>query len=217
MLRLETLLISPIFLLIVLLAVAFTGWLFAVKLFSPSDRFWRISHFLGLFFASLGIFGILKDSRRFFYEREYYKCQKQIEAEYRWRLKSNLNEGLYCRKFIKTEFGPSNIDMMQQDYDLTCQWIKDNKMYIYECYYRQIPIINDSILFPKAQLSDVILKNYFSELRQCINDYNNDISKLEEYEEGLRMNDFEVYYLVFSTLFIAIGLGWEFVKFFARR
>ena len=90
-------------------------------------------------------------------------------------------------------------------------------MYIYECYYRQIPIINDSILFPKAQLSDVILKNYFSELRQCINDYNNDISKLEEYEEGLRMNDFEVYYLVFSPLFIAIGLGWEFVKFFARR
>lgn len=217
MLRLETLLISPIFLLIVLLAVAFAGWLFAVKLFSPSDRFWRISHFLGLFFASLGIFGILKDSRRFFYEREYYKCKNRIEGVYSCKLISNLNEDFYYRVFNETEFSPDDKDMMQQDYNLTYQWIKNNKKYISECYYKQMTIAVDSIMFPKRQFSDTILDDYFKGLRQCITDYNNDISKLEEYEEGLRMNDFEVYYLVFSPLFIAIGLGWEFVKFFARR
>lgn len=106
---------------------------------------------------------------------------------------------------------------MQQDYNLTYQWIKNNKKYISECYYKQMTIAVDSIMFPKRQFSDTILDDYFKGLRQCITDYNNDISKLEEYEEGLRMNDFEVYYLVFSPLFIAIGLGWEFVKFFARR
>lgn len=217
MLRLETLLISPVFLLIVLLIVAFTGWLFTVKIFSPNDKFWRITQFLGLLFASLGVFGIIKDSRQFFFEREYYKSQKQIEADYRWRLISNLNEDFYCRVFNETEFSPDDNGLMQQDYNLTYQWIKDNKKYISECYYKQILISVDSIMFPKRQFSDTILDDYFKGLRQCITDYNNDILKLDEYKKGLKMNDFEVYYLVFSPIFLAIGLGWEFVKFFARR
>ena len=43
------------------------------------------------------------------------------------------------------------------------------------------------------------------------------LSKLREYEQGQQPNIFELLYIIFSPFFLAIGLGWEFVKFFAKR
>lgn len=54
-------------------------------------------------------------------------------------------------------------------------------------------------------------------MRKCVTDYNNDIEELREYKRGLQPNIYELYYIVLSPLFLAIGLGWEFVKFFAKR
>lgn len=51
MLLLEKLLISPCFLLGVLIAVAILGWLFAIKLYTPSDKFWRASNLISLIFT----------------------------------------------------------------------------------------------------------------------------------------------------------------------
>ena len=41
--------------------------------------------------------------------------------------------------------------------------------------------------------------------------------KLREYEQGQQPNIFELLYTIFSPFFLAIGLEWEFVKFFAKR
>lgn len=165
----------------------------------------------------MGIFGVIKDSRQIFYEREYYQNKLRIEGNYRWRFISNLNEDIYCREFIETEYSPSNLSTMQEDYNKTCQWIKDNKRYFFECYSKQEPIIIDSIINPKLQVSDQILEQYFKDMYQCIAEYNDDIAKLREYEQGQQPNIFELLYIIFSPFFLAIGLGWEFVKFFAKR
>lgn len=217
MLTIENLLISPYFHLCILIVVAFIGWLLVVKLYTPSDKFWRISNFAGLLLTCLGIFGIVKDSRQIFYEREYYKCQMRIESVYKWRLISNLNEEFYCREFIETEYSPSDLTTMQEEYNATCQWIKANKEYFWKCYFRQKPIIVDSIIYPRLQVSDQILKQYFKDIQQYITDYNDDIAKLREYEYGQQPDTFELLYIIFSPFFLAIGLGWEFVKFFAKR
>lgn len=217
MLLIERLLISPCFLSGVLLFTVFTGWLFAIKIFTPCDKFWRIANFLGLIFTCLGIFCILKDSRQIFYEREYYKSQIQIESQYKWRLISNLNEDYYCQGFIRTEYSPLNFNLIQEDYYTTCQWIKDNKNYLSECYYKQKPIVVDSICYPQLLTSDQILKNYFRDIQQCISDYNKDIAKQKEFQRGQQPNIFELFYIILSPILLAIGLGWEFVKFFAKR
>ena len=217
MLPVEKLLISPCFLLGILLFIAFFGSLFSVRLFKPSDKFWRTSNLVGLLFTCLGIFGVIKDSRQIFYEREYYQNKLRIEGYYRWRLISNLNEDIYCREFIETEYSPRNLSTMQEDYNKTCQWIKDNKRYFFECYSKQEPIIIDSIINPKMQVSDHILEQYFKDMQLCIAEYNDDIAKLREYEQGQQPNIFELLYTIFSPFFLAIGLGWEFVKFFAKR
>lgn len=216
MLQVEKLLISPWLLLSILLVVAFFGWLFAVKIFSPSDRFWRATNFCALLFTCLGIFGMVKDSRQFFCEREYYQCQRYIESDYGRRLRLNFNEFLYCREFIKTEYSPSNLSTMQEDYDLTCQWINEYKDYFFECYSNQEPIVADSIIFPKLQSSNQVLEYYFDDIQQYITDYNSDIMELRSYKQGLYLNAYELYYMIFSPLLLAIGLGWEFVKFFAK-
>lgn len=213
----EQLLILPWLYLIILLLVAFFGWLFLVKIFSLHDRFWRISNFCALLLTCLGILGMVKDTRQIFYEREYYKCHMRIESVYRWRMISNFNEDIYCRVFIENEYSPGNLNAMQGDYDLTYRWIKKYKEYFFECYSNQKLINTDSISYPKLQASDPILERYFNDMRKCVTDYNNDIEELREYKRGLQPNIYELYYIVLSPLFLAIGLGWEFVKFFAKR
>lgn len=54
-------------------------------------------------------------------------------------------------------------------------------------------------------------------MQQYIADYNDDIVKLREYKYGQQPNTFELLYIIFSPFFLAIGLGWEFVKFFAKQ
>lgn len=217
MLLIEKLLISPLFLLGVLLLTVFVGWLLAIKIFAPRDKFWRIANLCGLVFTCFGIFGVVKDSRQIFYEREYYRNQMRIEGQYKWRLLSNLNEDYYCQEFIETEHSPKNLNLIQEDYFTTCQWIKDYKGYLSECYYKQKPISIDSINYPVLFTSDRILENYFRDIQLTIYDYNKDIAELEEYERGQQPNTFELFYIIFSPLFLAIGLGWEFVKFLAKR
>lgn len=65
MLLIEKLLISPLYLLGVLLLTVFVGWLLAIKIFAPRDKFWRIANLCGLLFTCLGIFVSLKIADRY--------------------------------------------------------------------------------------------------------------------------------------------------------
>ena len=217
MLLIEKLLISPYFLLTIFFSVIFIGWLFAIKIFTPSDKFWRISNFICLSFSCLGIFGIIKDSRYIFYEREYYNTQNKIKCVYEWRLLSKLNKDLFDIEFIETNYSPNNLNDIQKDYYTTYKWINKNNTYISYCYYNYNQIILDSICYPNLQTTDPVLEYYFNDVKQCIIDYNNDIVKLKEYKEGLRYTTFELFYIIFSPFFLAISLGWEFVKLFAKK
>ena len=208
MLLLEELLISPRCLLITVFVVAFLGWLFAVKLYTPSDKFWRVSHFLVLLFTCFGIYGVVQDGRMFLCNREYDRLLDRIESKHESILLSNLNEYPFCF------FADSTI---HNSYHITCQWIREKKDYVSDCYKNKQQINIDSLSFPILENDDPVLESYFNNLDNCIADYNNDITELREYEKGQSHNVFELIYLFFSPLFIAVGLGWEFVKLLARR
>ena len=208
MLLIEQLLISPRCLLITVFVVAFLGWLFAVKLYTPSDKFWRVSHFLVLLFTCFGIYGVVQDGRMFLCNREYDRLLDRIESKHESRLLSNLNEYPFCF------FADSTI---HNSYHITCQWIREKKDYVSDCYKNKQQINIDSLSFPILENADPVLESYFNNLDHCIADYNNDITELREYEKGQSHNVFELIYLFFSPLFIAVGLGWEFVKLLARR
>jgi len=217
MLLIEELLISPLFLLSVVVFVGFFGWLFAVKIFVVGDKFWRMSNCIVLFVTSLGVFGVVQDSRLLLYEREYNKSQSRIESVYKWRLLSNLNENSFKFDFFEVGYDSNNIDDIQYDYHIACQWIRNNKQYFTNCYNNKEQINIDSLGFPILKNVDSVLESYFNNLDHCITDYNNDITELREYERGKSHNDFELYYIFISPFFIAFGIGWEFVKLFARR
>ena len=208
MLLIEELLISPRCLLITVFVVAFLGWLFAVKLYTPSDKFWRVSHFLVLLFTCFGIYGVVQDGRMYLCDREYDRLLDRIESKHESRLLSNLNEYPFCF------FADSTI---HNSYHITCQWIREKKDYVSDCYKNKQQINIDSLSFPILENADPVLESYFNNLDNCIADYNNDITELREYEKGQSHNVFELIYLFFSPLFIAVGLGWEFVKLLARR
>ena len=208
MLLIEELLISPRCLLITVFVVAFLGWLFAVKLYTPSDKFWRVSHFFVLLFTCFGIYGVVQDGRMFLCNREYDRLLDRIESKHESRLLSNLNEYPFCF------FADSTI---HNSYHITCQWIREKKDYVSDCYKNKQQINIDSLSFPILENADPVLESYFNNLDHCIADYNNDITELREYEKGQSHNVFELIYLFFSPLFIAVGLGWEFVKLLARR
>ena len=187
MLLIEELLISPRCLLITVFVVAFLGWLFAVKLYTPSDKFWRVSHFLVLLFTCFGIYGVVQDGRMFLCNREYDRLLDRIESKHESRLLSNLNEYPFCF------FADSTI---HNSYHITCQWIREKKDYVSDCYKNKQQINIDSLSFPILENADPVLESYFNNLDHCIADYNNDITELREYEKGQSHNVFELIYLL---------------------
>ena len=165
-------------------------------------------HIFFLLFTCFGIYGVVQDGRMYLCDREYDRLLDRIESKHESRLLSNLNEYPFCF------FADSTI---HNSYHITCQWIREKKDYVSDCYKNKQQINIDSLSFPILENADPVLESYFNNLDHCIADYNNDITELREYDKGQSHNVFELIYMFFSPLFIAVGLGWEFVKLLARR
>ena len=214
MLLIEELLISPLSFLLVVIFIAFIGWwVFAVKKIVLGDKFWRISNFIIIVITCFGVLGVVKDSRSFLFEREYEKRLSRIDGVYHRRLLSNLDAYPFCFYIDST----SLINDIHDDYYITTKWIEDNKGYISDCICNKEQINIDRVNFPMFKNTDPAIENYFENIKVCVTNYNTDISELRKYENGQNSTLFELLYLFLSPLFISIGIGWEFVKFFAKR
>lgn len=213
---LEEFLINPSYLFLIVIFVVFLGIVFCVRQ-KRSDKFWRISNFIGLIFTCIGLFAICYDSRNFLYEREIYKQQSKINSVYSWSLIDRLNLDIYYREFVQTSHSPSSLDIVQSEWDTVHNWVKENRKYISDKYINCECVSPDSIHIPNISFTDKSLERELKELENSIISYNADIAQLEEYHHKEHRNDFEIYYLLLSPLCLSIGIGWEIVKFIAKR
>lgn len=212
MLLIEKLMVSYYFLFGIAVITVIIGIPLTRK-YMHKTKLWRIIDFFGILVSCIGISPIVHDAQVIFYEREIKRYQKMIESKYRHAIIYNLNESPYYRKFTHTEFSPNNLKDIQDSHNTIYEWIKSHKEYIIRCHHNQTNIELDSIQYPSLRFKI----QTFIELQKNINDYNRDVDTLNKYKNRIEPMGVTFYYIVFAPIFLAIGLGWAFVKFFAKR
>ena len=173
----ENLLITPFYLIILLVILVLIG-IVIVKKVSISYKQWRKFDLWCLIFAALGIFCILGDNREFFYRREANILNHRINT-FEWRVNWELDPNIYNRTFNTTIYSPKEIELIDEDYKTMYSWILVNKDSILECIKEKRYIDTLSFKLPNLKTGNqTFLPQEIEEFKHTISEYNN---VLEEY------------------------------------
>ena len=209
----ENLLITPFYLIILLVILVLIG-IVIVKKVSISDKQWRKFDLWCLIFAALGIFCILGDNREFFYRREANILNHRINT-FEWRVNWELDPNIYNRTFNTTIYSPKEIELIDEDYKTMYSWILVNKDSILECIKEKRYIDTLSFKFPNLKTGNqTFLPQEIEEFKHLISEYNNVLDEYNYYTEGTNRNWVELLYDIFAPIFLVISLSYQFVRWF---
>ena len=209
----ENLLITPFYLIILLVILVLIG-IVIVKKVSISDKQWRKFDLWCLIFAALGIFCILGDNREFFYRREANILNHRINT-FEWRVNWELDPNIYNRTFNTTIYSPKEIELIDEDYKTMYSWILVNKDSILECIKERRYIDTLSFKLPNFKTENqTFLPQEIEEFKHIISEYNNVLDEYNYYTEGTNRNWVELLYDIFAPIFLVISLSYQFVRWF---
>lgn len=210
---LENLLITPFYLIILLVILVLIG-IVIVKKVSISDKQWRKFDLWCLIFAALGIFCILGDNREFFYRREANILNHRINT-FEWRVNWELDPNIYNRTFNTIIYSPKEIELIDEDYKTMYSWILVNKDSILECIKERRYIDTLSFKLPNFKTENqTFLPQEIEEFKHIISEYNNVLDEYNYYTEGTNRNWVELLYDIFAPIFLVISLSYHFVRWF---
>ena len=209
----ENLLITPFYLIILLVILVLIG-IVIVKKVSISDKQWRKFDLWCLSFAALGIFCILGDNREFFYRREANILNHRINT-FEWRVNWELDPNIYNRTFNTIIYSPKEIELIDEDYKTMYSWILVNKDSILECIKERRYIDTLSFKLPNFKTENqTFLPQEIEEFKHIISEYNNVLDEYYYYTEGTNRNWVELLYDIFAPIFLVISLSYQFVRWF---
>ena len=209
----ENLLITPFYLIILLVILVLIG-IVIVKKVSISDKQWRKFDLWCLIFAALGIFCILGDNREFFYTREANIRSHRINT-FEWRVNWELDPNIYNRTFNTTIYSPKEIELIDEDYKTMYSWILVNKDSILECIKERRHIDTLSFKLPNFKTGNqTFLPQEIEEFKHIISEYNNVLDEYYYYTEGTNRNWVEFLYEILAPIFLVISLSYQFVRWY---
>lgn len=201
---------DPMVLVGLFIAITFLGFVIFVECYPLSDETWKESEIILIACSLLGVFGLVGDNRKFFYEREQSAIGCRIDT-YKHRFSSVLDTAIYNRSFSTTLYSLEVIQEIENEYRTMCEWVLKNKTNFIHSVRQRESIHCDSIVFPKVSDSSLLseikgLKNLISEYNQLINEYQYYVSDKDEYDLGF-------YYDIFYPLFFVLGLSYSSVRY----
>ena len=209
----ENLLITPFYLIILLVILVLIG-IVIVKKVSISDKQWRKFDLWCLSFAALGIFCILGDNREFFYRREANILNHRINT-FEWRVNWELDPNIYNRTFNTIIYSPKEIELIDEDYKTMYSWILVNKDSILECIKERRYIDTLSFKLPNFKTGNqTFLPQEIEEFKHIISEYNNVLDEYNYYTEGTNRNWGEFLYEILAQIFLVISLSYQFVRWY---
>ena len=209
----ECFLTNPICLIYLLFFLIMVG-ICIVECHPISQKSWHKFDFLCLIFASLGIFGILGENRKFIYTREANMLEHRINT-LEWSINFKLDSNIYNRTFNATIYSPDCIELMNKDFENMYSWILVNKDSILKCIKEKQHIETLSLKFPDIKTGDkTFIPEEIEEFKHIVSEYNNVLDKYNNYQERANKNWIEFIYDFFAPIFLVLSLSYQFVRWF---
>jgi hypothetical protein len=117
----------------------------------------------------------------------------------------------FCRKFSKTEYSPKNLDEIQLQYDLACEWRKQLSSYLRLIDKQEIPAISFSD-FPEVKFDMPELNKTVVWLKESLEDYSKQRISLEETKLAASYTQREEGFAYFAPFLLCMALALRIAK-----
>lgn len=206
----EYILFNPVALGLILLVLTIVGFVLFVECYPLSDSCWKKIEIIFLIFNACGIVGLVKDNRRFFYEREQKTIGYRIDT-YRHQFNFVLDTAMYNRFFSTTLYSPENLREVEKEYKTMYLWALNNRSQFIQKVCKRESIDCDSIVFPLV--ADDFLLQDIEICKNLISEYNELVDKYQHYACYKDENGLEFYYNRLYPLCFVFGLSYSFVRY----
>jgi hypothetical protein len=202
------LLLGTLVVFLVILHVVLIYWMKLNKVW------WKRVDYIWLAFAALSLLGAASEVRRLIAGNLVELQRHRVISDYNFlRQQAEFGTGpVYCRKFIPSEFSPSNLGELQRDYDLACEY--------YKALYASLPQQNPDKLeqvnilgaLKKPAVSNKGLREDFDRIDELISLYNRSQDELNKLTEAQQRSRYEVDFIVLSPLLLVFALALRITK-----
>jgi hypothetical protein len=167
-----------------------------------------------LFAAALGLITISGDVRRWISSNlTDVESQRTVFTFQQLTRTLNSPPGYVCRKFIRSEFSPSNLEDMQRQYDDVCKWYHTAAASLpKQVGPLDFPKISFDDLDPPKGLTDSILNQTLQEVRQLCDDYETQREKYTQLIKLAGRGGGEDFVFFFSPILLCIALALQIAK-----
>lgn len=199
---------------VALLVVVATALIGAFALSRPRLSRFRRSRsieFVWLTVATIGLVSACASIRKMIADRSGDALHARIQGAYggvRMSIRG-FTAGIVCRNFTRTDYSPSNLDEIQAEYNVACEWARE----VSDALPRDAPsVVGQPALRAHPRFTDSFLNGVLGEFDGALSQLR---EAQEAYAAGVRESKpstWEIALGVFAPYVIALALGMKFAK-----
>lgn len=178
-----------------------------------SKKTWKKIDYLWLAFGALGLIGVSADFRVDKANAIILTQRDDAVWRYNWMVRdlTGYNNSILCRKFIKNEYSPDNIDELNAEYDSACQWNKEMTKIITSKNATSLPVFSDINVLP-LNVKDKMLLKIREDLVKSASDYKKYRNVYMKTQSEASYNTIDWMYKYLSPLLLCLALAIRITK-----
>jgi hypothetical protein len=175
---------------------------------------WKRVDYIWLAVAALGLLSTSSEARRLLATNLLENQKVFTAASYsHFRYLAEFGTGpVICRQFTQTQYSPENLDEMQREYDLACEYYKS----LVAALPTTVPEKFDRVEMPsnlkRLSFTDKILVEDFRRLDRAFGDYAQAQKELEELVASQSRSNLEMSAAILGPLLLAFALALRITK-----
>lgn len=174
---------------------------------------WKKVDYIWLGMAALGLLSAAAEVRRLVATGMAFGEESYTQASYGRVLDRaaflSIDPGAICRTFVRSEFSPSNLDEVQEEFDAICRYGKS----LVKAIPMEPPEDFDKLRLPnRPKVKDAMLLEALESLDGALEDYREAKRRLKVVEAAKDQTDIELALVALSPLLLSIALAVRITK-----
>ncbi|HHT9136865.1 MAG TPA: hypothetical protein ACFYEK_06405 [Candidatus Wunengus sp. YC60] len=188
--------------------------LLLVRWLKLSKVAWKKTEYVWLGFATLGLIGMAIDAKTLLSRN---LLQQHVERQYGMyvSVRQDIEFGTgaaICRKFIRSEYSPADLEEIQREYDFACTWFRERLVQLPHDPRPEFPDLVIDIASAMSKVTDEMLLEYFHLLSRDIENYKIGLDILQTLQRGANPEGSKDALIIFSPMLLAFALALRITK-----
>jgi hypothetical protein len=189
--------------------------LLLVRWLKLSKFAWKRIEYIWLGTVALGLISASAEVRNWLAAQQAQTAKLRAETQFSL-LRNCAGEvappSYICRKFVRTEYSPDNLDEIQAEYDKFCEWNKQLLVKLPVRLIDDLPDLKYSDYEPEKNPNDEVLIEYLSTIKMYFSNYQTYRNEYIVLNKASTKSNFEITLFCLSPIFLCFALALRITK-----